>query len=24
VRTYPGVKGFTGTRYRHAVGLVPA
>ncbi|MFD3500678.1 hypothetical protein [Streptomyces sp. NPDC058678] len=23
VRTYPGVKGFTGTRYRHALGLVP-
>ncbi|MEU0739748.1 antibiotic biosynthesis monooxygenase [Streptomyces sp. NPDC006134] len=24
VRTYPGVKGFTGSRYDHALGLVPA
>jgi hypothetical protein len=23
VRTYPGVKGFTGSRYEHALGLVP-
>ncbi|CCK30965.1 hypothetical protein BN159_6586 [Streptomyces davaonensis JCM 4913] len=23
VRTYPGVKGFTGSRYRHSLGLVP-
>ncbi|WP_328870513.1 antibiotic biosynthesis monooxygenase [Streptomyces sp. NBC_00287] len=23
VRTYPGIKGFTGSRYRHALGLVP-
>ncbi|MFI9765360.1 antibiotic biosynthesis monooxygenase [Streptomyces sp. NPDC052415] len=23
VRTYPGVRGFTGSRYRHALGLVP-
>ncbi|MFE0674952.1 hypothetical protein [Streptomyces sp. NPDC058867] len=23
VRTYPGVKGFSGSRYRHALGLVP-